>query len=54
VTRYAETIHAFSDDQLLAMLSDCGFAGAETDWSFPAAESDTKNEMMAIVARKEA
>ena len=54
VTRYGEAIHAFSDDQLLGMLSDCGFAGAETDWSFPAAESDTKNEMMAIVARKEA
>ena len=52
VTRYAETIHAFRDDQLLKMLSDCGLAGAEIDWTFPAAESDTKNEMMAVVARK--
>jgi SAM-dependent methyltransferase len=51
-SRYGEEIHAFSDEQLLQMLKDGGFRDAEIDWSFPAAESETKNEMMAVVARK--
>lgn len=54
ITSYGGSIHAFSDEQLLKLLKECGFRDAEIDRSFPAAESDTKNEMMAVVARKSA
>jgi len=52
VTSYGQSTHAFSDEQILKLLKDCGFRDAEIDRSFPAAESDTKNGLLAVVARK--
>jgi len=52
ITSYGQSTHAFSDEQMLDLLGECAFRDAEIDLSFPAAESDTKNELMAVVARK--
>lgn len=52
VWRYGERMFGYGDDEYLQMLRDCGFTEATIDWSFPAAESDTRNELMAIVGTK--
>jgi SAM-dependent methyltransferase len=52
VTRYAQTMQAYSDDEYRALLRECGFGDVEFVASLSGG-SDVMDELFAIVARKQ-
>ena len=52
VTRYAQSLQAYTDEQYRSLLTDCGFDDVRFFPSLIGAEDTTQNGLMAIVARK--
>ena len=52
VTRYAQSLQAYTDAQYHSLLTDCGFNDVEFFPSLIGVQDSTQNALMAIVARK--
>jgi len=52
VTRYAQSLQAYTDEQYHSLLTDCGFDDMEFFPSLIGVQDSTQNQLMAIVARK--
>jgi SAM-dependent methyltransferase len=52
VTRYAQSLQAYTDEQYHSLLTDCGFDDVEFFPSLIGVKDATQNQLMAIVARK--
>jgi hypothetical protein len=52
VTRYAQSLQAYTDEQYRSLLTDCGFDDVEFFPSLIGVKDATQNQLMAIVARK--
>jgi SAM-dependent methyltransferase len=52
VTRYAATYQAYTNEQLSALLRECGFEAMQFYSSLIGVPDETQRELMAIVARK--
>jgi len=52
VTRYAQSLQAYTDEQYRSLLTDCGFDDVRFFPSLIGVQDATQNQLMAIVARK--